>query len=146
VEDTLYTVEQVAERLALHVKTVRSYVREGRLKAIRIGKSYRIAASSLAALTGQSASSFNPKTVRRQRYAEVSSVVEVDAVSPGLSERIANLLIAASNSRDGSDPQPLRVQSIYDASRGRLKIVLIGSLETTTSFLKIIQALVEEGS
>ena len=40
--EELYSVEQVAERLGLHVKTVRSYVREGRLKAVRIGKQYRI--------------------------------------------------------------------------------------------------------
>ena len=49
----LYSVEQVAERLGLHVKTVRNYVREGRLKAVRIGKQYRIAREDLAAMTGR---------------------------------------------------------------------------------------------
>ncbi len=34
----LYTVDQVAERLNLHAKTVRRYIRGGRLKAKRIGK------------------------------------------------------------------------------------------------------------
>ena len=34
----LYSVEQVAEHLGLHVRTVRNYVRDGRLKAVRIGK------------------------------------------------------------------------------------------------------------
>lgn len=143
-EEKLYTVEQVAERLGLHVKTVRHYVREGRLKAVRIGKSYRIAATDLAGLTGQPTSSLDPEPVRRQRYAEVSSVVEIDAVSPALSDRVTNLLVGASQSRDGSEAQPLRVQAIYDATRGRLKVILIGSLETTTDFLKVIKALVED--
>jgi excisionase family DNA binding protein len=49
----LYSVEQVADRLGLHVRTVRNYVREGRLKAVRIGKQYRIAADDLAAMTGR---------------------------------------------------------------------------------------------
>ena len=143
-EDKLYTVEQVAERLGLHVKTVRNYVREGRLKAVRIGKSYRVAAGDLAGLTGQPVASLEPEPARRQRHAEVSSVVEVDAVSPSLADRVTNLLVGASQSRDGSETQPLRVQAIYDPTRGRLKIVLIGSIETTVSYLKIIQALVEE--
>ena len=54
----LYSAEQVADRLGLHVRTVRNYVREGRLKAVRIGKQYRIAGEDLAALTGRPASAF----------------------------------------------------------------------------------------
>ena len=48
----LLSVFDVAQRLNLHVKTVRGYVREGRLKAVRIGKQYRIAREDLEALTG----------------------------------------------------------------------------------------------
>ena len=43
----LYSVEQVANRLGLNVRTVRGYIREGRLSAVRIGKQYRIAAEDL---------------------------------------------------------------------------------------------------
>ena len=49
----LYSVEQVADLLNLHVRTVRNYVREGRLKAVRIGKQYRIAREDLEAMTGR---------------------------------------------------------------------------------------------
>src|ERR1700735_1598499 len=51
--DTLMSVEQGAEVLKLHVRTVRSYVRDGRLKATRIGKQYRIALSDLEAFAGR---------------------------------------------------------------------------------------------
>ncbi|HEX5997016.1 MAG TPA: helix-turn-helix domain-containing protein, partial [Jiangellales bacterium] len=50
----MYSVEQVAHRLGLHVRTVRGYIRTGRLKAVRIGKQYRIAGADLDALTGWS--------------------------------------------------------------------------------------------
>jgi excisionase family DNA binding protein len=50
--EELFSVEQVADRLGLHVRTVRAYVRDGRLKAVRIGKQYRIARADLEALTG----------------------------------------------------------------------------------------------
>ena len=43
----LYSVEEVADRLDLHVKTVRRIIREGRLPAKRIGKAYRITRAAL---------------------------------------------------------------------------------------------------
>lgn len=138
-DDTLYSIEYVADRLGLHVKTVRNYVREGKLKAIRIGKQYRIAAADLAALTGQSPSAFEPHTIRRARHVEVSSVIEVSAASPELGTRITNLLLPAAKEADG-----LRVQTIYDPMRGQLKIILIGGLESTTYAMKLVTAVVED--
>jgi excisionase family DNA binding protein len=142
-EEVLYSVEQVADRLGLHVKTVRNYVREGRLKAVRIGKQYRIAATDLAALTGRPVSELDPEPARRTRHVEVSSVVEVSAISPELSDRVTNMLVGIGNTRGNPEDEPMRVQTIYDAARGQLKIILIGSLETARSLLKLIRAMVE---
>jgi excisionase family DNA binding protein len=142
-EDSVLSIEQVAEHLGLHVKTVRNYVREGRLKAVRIGKQYRIAAADLATMMGRTVSSLEPQPVRRTRYVEVYSVVEVDAVSPQLSERVTNMLLGAANGRDNAQDDRLQVQAIYDAPRGRLKLILIGSIDTTTALLKVIKAMVE---
>ena len=43
----VFSVEQVAAKLGLHVRTFRNYVRDWRLRAVRIGKQYRIAADDL---------------------------------------------------------------------------------------------------
>lgn len=40
--DQYLTLEDVADHLQLNVQTVRRYVREKRLTAIRLGKSYRV--------------------------------------------------------------------------------------------------------
>jgi excisionase family DNA binding protein len=138
----MYSVEQVADRLGLHVRTVRNYVREGRLKAVRIGKQYRIAAEDLAALTGSPASSFEPEPVRRERHVEVSSIVEIDAVSPETATRLTNFLVGAANSR-GANDEPLRVETIYDETRGRMKVILVGSMDMNASLFKVIGALLE---
>jgi excisionase family DNA binding protein len=69
-------VEQVADMLGLHVKTVRAHVRDGRLKAVRIGKQYRIAREDLEALTG-GAAPVPGRDAERDRHAEVSSIVHV---------------------------------------------------------------------
>ncbi len=40
--NNLFTPEQVARILQVHVLTIYSYIRQGRLDAIRLGRSYRI--------------------------------------------------------------------------------------------------------
>ena len=93
---------------------------------------------------GRPISSLEPQPVRRTRHAEVYSVVEVDAVSPELSARVTNMLMAAANGRDYTEDDPMRAQAIYDAPRGRLKLILIGSIESTSALLRLIKALVED--
>jgi excisionase family DNA binding protein len=137
--EEMYSVEQVADRLGLHVRTIRSYVRDGRLKANKIGKQYRIAASDLQALTGHAP---YPGPVRRERHSEVSSIVEIDAISPETVSRVTNLLLAAGNSR-GQHEEPLRIETIYDAERARLKVILVGAIDTTASMLKVIKVVLE---
>jgi excisionase family DNA binding protein len=120
------SVEQVAERLGLHVRTVRGYIRDGRLKAVRIGKQYRIAQADLDAFTGRPAEPSRPR-------AEVSAVVEFEQITPSAADRLSTLLVA------GAQLAPsLRVQSIYDAARSRLKVIVLGDLTATADVLKTI--------
>ena len=44
----LLTPEQVAALLQVHVLTVYSYIRRGKLDAVRLGRSYRITPEDLA--------------------------------------------------------------------------------------------------
>jgi len=141
-EKDLYSVEQVADLLNLHVRTVRGYVREGKLKAVRIGKQYRIARQDLEAMTGRPMAPLDRASVSRERHVEVSSIVEIDAISPETVRRLTNLLMAASKSRPEGD-DPLRAEAIYNQERARLKIILTGSITTTTSLLQGISFFLE---
>ncbi len=138
----LYSVEQVAERLGLNVRTVRGYVRSGRLKAVRIGKQYRIAREDLEAFTGRPVAPAAADNVRRERHVDVSSIVHIDAVSPELASRITNGLIAAANTR-GEHAEPLRVDTLYDEAFGRLKVIATGGLTTVTSLLGFLRMYLE---
>ena len=135
-EALLYSLEQVAERLGLQVRTVRSYVRSGRLKAIRIGKQYRVTRESLEDLTGPA-----PLAVPQHRHVEVSSVIQVDAVSQETADRVTNhLAVAAKATQDGS---ALRVEAIYDEERSQLKVIVIGSLLNAANVFRLLGALLE---
>jgi len=138
-EARLYSLEQVAERLGLQVRTVRSYVRSGRLKAIRIGKQYRVTRESLEDLTGPAP---QRDAVPRHRQVEVSSVIQVDAVSRDTASRVTNHLVgSAKASRD--DGSPLRVEAIYDEGRSQLKVIVIGSLLNAANVFRLLGALLE---
>ena len=137
--EELFSVEQVAERLGLHVRTVRNYIRDGRLKAVRIGKQYRIAREHLEALTGRAAAQPGTEAATPRRHVEVSSIVQIEAISFDAASRVTNMLLAAAKSRPEGD-DPLRVDTIYDHERARLKVILSGGIATTTSLLKFITA------
>lgn len=136
----MYSIEQVASQLGLHARTVRNYVRDGRLKGVRIGKQYRIARQDLESLTGRPAPANSAGAPRRE--VEVSSIVEVDAIGFDAASRVTNSLMAAANGRSPAD-EPLRIDTIYDRERERLKVILIGGIAATTSLLKFVSILLE---
>ena len=135
----MLSVEQVAEQLGLHVRTVRAYLRSGRLKGIRIGKQYRIAREDLAQLTGRGG---HLEPVVRHRHVDVSSIVQVDAISPESVDRVTNMLMAAAKA-PREEEHPLRIDTTYDDERARLKVFISGSPETTISLLRLVNTLVE---
>ncbi|MCI4066618.1 helix-turn-helix domain-containing protein [Micromonospora sp. R77] len=127
----VYSVEQVAELLSLHPRTVRGYIRAGRLPAVRIGKQYRIARADLDAFTGR------PAPARPTGPAvEVSSIVGVDGVDRVAADRLATLVLAAANT--GRDQAPLRIQTVYDDERHRMKIVVLGGAAATAALLHLL--------
>lgn len=137
----LFTVDEVAERLDLHAKTVRRFIREGRLPAKRIGKEYRVARASLDAFAGASDGAAIA-TAPRTRQVLVSSIVDVDAISPEDSHRITTLIMAGLNARRGEPDYP-RVDSFYDTERGRLRVMITASPSLTCDLIRTIAALAE---
>ncbi len=133
--DEWVSVEQVAERLGLHVRTVRGYIRDGRLKAVRIGKQYRVARVDLDAFTGRPA----PPPASR---AEVSAVVEIDGVDAATADRLSTFLVAGAQ-LSGSPADPLRVQTVYDDARARLKIIILGGVTATADILATVHDITE---
>jgi excisionase family DNA binding protein len=135
VEPGWLSVEQVAERLGLHVRTVRGYIRSGRLTAVRIGKQYRITRADLGSFTGQPAATERPRV-------EVSAVVELSGVGQRAADRLATLVTAGAQLRHDR-AEPLRVQSVYDDERARLKIIILGDPATAADMLHTIHSVWE---
>ncbi|MBE1532323.1 helix-turn-helix domain-containing protein [Actinomadura algeriensis] len=136
----MYSVEEVADLLGLHVRTVRGYIRDGRLNAVRIGKQYRIAPADLEALTGRPPASAGRAEARTS--AEVSSIVDIDGVDRAAADRLSTLVLAGANT-GGDQAHRLRVQTLYDAERRRLKVVVLGGAAATADLLRTLDAVLE---
>jgi excisionase family DNA binding protein len=138
--EEMYSVERVAERLGLHVRTVRGYIRSGRLKAVRIGKQYRIARADLDALTGQrpepTPAPGGPGAV------EVSSIVQVEPIDRAAADRLGTLVLAGANTATAG-ASPVRVQTVFDEERNRMKIVILGDAAATADLLRLVDAVLD---
>jgi excisionase family DNA binding protein len=87
--------EDVAERLGLNVRTIRRYIREGRLKATRIGKQYRVAANDFQAFVGSDQPTSTSTFALRKRRVIVSATADIHAISSNETERIIAVLSGA---------------------------------------------------
>ncbi|MQS07360.1 helix-turn-helix domain-containing protein [Streptomyces alkaliphilus] len=150
-ERELYSVGDVAELLGLHVRTVRNYVRTGRLKAVRIGKQYRIAREDVEALIGGTADP-DPSQGERSRKApgdrpsvEASTIVRIDPVDPDTAHRLVTLVTASVQPGRAGGGGP-RVQTIHEPECSRLRIVLLGSPADTAELLTLIDSVLAPGS
>src|SRR5258707_7283788 len=136
----LLTAEEVADRLNLHVRTIRRFIREGRLRATRIGKEYRIADADLAGFAGPAAAD----SAAHARHVVASTVVDVSCIGARERNRITTMLMAALNVRKGEPDFP-RVDTIDYEEHAKLRITITASLPLTCELLRMIDALLEDG-
>lgn len=119
--DQLLNVDEVAQQLKLHPKTVLRYIHDGRLPAVRVGKSYRISRAELDAFAG-----FSSGRTRMDLSAHTTCVTEIPDLTMEEAERIASFLQSAAMSGHGDMPR-LHLHTAYDPFVRALKAVVIGS-------------------
>jgi excisionase family DNA binding protein len=136
-----YTPDEVAAMLDLHVKTVRRFIREGKIPAVRVGKQYRIAANELEQLVGTESPAVAP--VARQRRVLVATTVDVDVISPEESQRISTALTAACSASRERTPGR-RLDCIYYEEQGKLRVVIHADLEFTSAVLAMLSSLLSD--
>lgn len=137
--ETLLTAEQAADELGLHPKTLRRYIREKRLRATRVGKSYRIARSDLDAFAGIASG-----RTETSDGARATSMIDVPGLTVERAERIATFLQATAMTGDADTP-PLHLQTAFDPATGIMKIVAIGAPRDVGYLLEMLDVQVRRG-
>ena len=137
-QETYYTVEQIAQMLQMHPKTVQRYIREGKLRAVKVGKGWRVSGHDLSVFTeGETAGRGETPT------AVVSCVADVYAADKAAAIRIVNTLTAGLNSKPVGYGQ-CSMQTQYIPEEQKLRVTLYGSARVTAAMLDAIATLTEE--
>ena len=147
-ESHLYSVEKVAELLGIHQKTVLRYIKEGKLKANKVGGRWRIHGNDLSSFVGFK-EEITTEIPRQQKQKSeitpepwVSTVVHAENIDREESIRISNTLIAIANSSSGQSNR-CRIDAVYFEEELKIQILIWGTLDFTSQILKLLEELLK---
>jgi excisionase family DNA binding protein len=130
---TMYSPDEVADLLGLHVRTIRHYVRDGRLPAVRIGKQYRISEADLRAFTGGAPAAAPPRL-------DTTTVVRIADITRELMDRVSTLALA------GASAARLQVHTSYEPAQRTLTVVAVGDADDAAALLSMVSALIRDAA
>lgn len=131
---SLVTVEQAAEHLNLHPKTVLRYIRDGRLPATRVGKSYRIVRSELDAFAGVA----SDESGTAAALMRATCIVDISDISVDDAAHLATFVQSAALARPAG-AAPLQLQTAFDPQTRSMKVVVIGDPSSSAKLLEMLQ-------
>jgi excisionase family DNA binding protein len=140
-----YTVEQISEMLNIHPKTIQRYIREGRLRATKVGKGWRVTGHDLSLFVESDGDKGHGRGSRQARSVIASSVVDIIANGKENAIRIMNTLTAALNSKPSEYGQS-SMHSQYIERENMVRITLWGDIRFMAVMMDTIALLTEENN
>jgi excisionase family DNA binding protein len=137
-QESYFTVEQIAQMLQMHPKTVQRYIREGRLRAVKVGKGWRVNGHDLSVFTESV-----PTQNGEAPTAVVSCVADINAADQADAIRLVNTLTAGLNSKPASFGKS-SMHTQYIPEEQKLRVTLYGSARIVAIMLDAIAMLTEE--
>lgn len=131
----ILTVDAAARVLELHPKTVLRFIREGRLRATKVGRQYRVLQSDLNAFAGV-------VSAAGAAVAKATSIVDIENVDLVLVQRLSSLLFGATRS---SEPPatPISLDIVHDPVRHSVKVIVMSSPADAATLLTLIETCLE---
>lgn len=155
-EEKFYTIDQIAEILGMHHKTIRKFITDGKLRANKVGKQWRISGHDLSLfMENNNVNVRNKNEVENEKIEfstgsvggnnisnqiNVSTVIDINEIGSDEYRRISNMLLAAMNSKDSKMSNSTINMKHYQNERN-LKVMLWGDTEFTKEMLDYISIL-----
>jgi len=134
------TVEQISELLNIHPKTIQRYIREGKLRAIKVGKSWRVGGHDLSVfMEGNNVNSVSSKA---ERTITASSVIDIPTNSKEDAMRVVNLLTAAFNAKP-PELSKTSMLSQYIEHENMVRVMLWGDIRFLSAIAEMILTITE---
>lgn len=136
-----YTVEQISEMLNIHPKTIQRYIREGKLRAAKIGKSWRVTGHDLSVFAEDN----NDKSASEGRLTKniASSVVDISVDGKEDAIRIMNTLTAALNAKP-PEYGLTSMQSQFIEHENMVRVTLWGGIRFMAVMMDTLLVLTEQ--
>ena len=160
-EEKFYTIDQIAEILGMHHKTIRKFITEGKLRANKVGKQWRISGHDLSLLMEDNNVNIKNNNKLESEKIEfttgdvdsnnktskinVSTVIDINEVDIDEHKRISNMLLALMNSKD-SKIRNSTINIKYYKNNKNLKVMLWGDIEFTNAMLDFISTITNTNS
>jgi len=132
--ETYYSPDQIAAMLGMHVKTVQRYIREGKLKARKVGKGWRVTGHDLSVFA-EGAGAGRPRAA-----VTASAVIDIADCSRNAYDRIESMLGALLAGK-GQDAARSSFSAQYMPDEARMRIMAWGSGELAEMILSAVNTL-----
>lgn len=143
----MYTVQELAKILSLHPKTIQRFIREGRIRATKIGREWRVRREDLRdfahAELSASARDEPLPTTRLADRVQVTAVIELDEGHSSEVSRLSNSLIAVLNNKD---PRfgAARYDLVYHPEIRKARFVVHGTPLFLRTLFELLAVLLEQ--
>ena len=160
-EEKFYTIDQIADILGMHHKTIRKFITEGKLRANKVGKQWRISGHDLSLfMEDNNVNIKNNNKLESEKIEfstgdidsnnkiskiKVSAVIDINEIDIDEHKRISNILLALMNSKD-SKMSNSTINIKYYKNDKNLKIMLWGDIEFINEILEFISTITETNS
>ncbi len=144
-DEKYYTVDQLSQMLSMHPKTIQRYIREGKLCATKLGKSWRISGHDLSRFTEENrvTDSDVQKDDLEAVCVRASAVVDVSVRSSDRASRIIDSLNAAMNFKPPEYGQA-SMHAQYLEPDHMVRITLWGNLQFISAVLGAIEVFTQQ--
>ena len=160
-EEKFYTIDQIAEILGMHHRTIRKFITEGKLRANKVGKQWRISGHDLSLFMEDNNVNIKSNNKLENEKIEfstgdidsnnktnkinISTVIDINEVDIDEHKRISNMLLALMNSKD-SKIRNSTINIKYYKNNKNLKVMLWGDIEFTNVMLDFISTITNTNS
>jgi len=140
-----YTVDQISNMLNIHPKTIQRYIREGKLRAAKIGKGWRVTGHDLSIFIENDSHEKPASGKRSERSIIASSVIDINVDGKEDAVRIMNTITASLNSKP-PEYRHSSMQCQYIERENMVRITLWGNIRFMAIMMDTIIALTEQNN
>jgi len=142
-----YSVDQIAGMIDMHPKTIQRYIREGRLKAQKIGKAWRVTGHDLSTfvegtdgvLMSDTSPGLQAILGAAEKTIKVSSIIDIPVKNSSEAVQVMNWITASMNSQS-FEYGYTSMNSQFIEPEHIIRIMLWGS----PSFMKVVMGYLGE--